>query len=365
MTPATLEKLNRNALRMHGIIIFSFAIDVAFLLAFAYIGMGSAFVAAAYGAAGIGLHLILCLMIKTGANKAFKEPGMALPQTVNGILMQTGFLMAAPDVGMIFLFNLFTVYAFGVVAYNARQFILLWAFGTVLVSIAFFQVGDRIVFPNASGESLALISAFFVLTVGRAVLIIEPISSLRSSLVKKNKEISAALRQVEQMATHDSLTDLLNRRAMIDSLQLELKRFDRSGNFFCIAMIDLDNFKAINDRFGHAAGDEVLRLFAGILRDGLRLTDRLARYGGDEFVVMLTDTPRDTAVFVLERVCTCVAQYEWASITPGLAVTASIGVTMVERGDTIEQAMERADSALYAAKSAGRNNVRAAPRLAA
>jgi diguanylate cyclase (GGDEF)-like protein len=365
MTPSTLEKLNRNAMRMHGIIIFSFAIDAVFLLAFAYIGMGSALVAAGYVAAGIGLHLILCLIIKTGANKAFKDPGMAMPQTINGILMQTGFLMAAPDVGIVFLFNLFTVYAFGVVAYNARQFILLWMFGTVLVSIALFNVGQQIVFPNASTESLILIAAFFVLTVGRSVLIIEPISSLRLSLVKKNKEISAALKQVEQMATHDALTDALNRRAMIDVLQLELKRFERSGAFFCVAMIDLDNFKPINDKFGHAVGDEVLRTFAGILRSGLRLTDRLARYGGDEFVLMLTDTKRDNALFVLERVCASVAQYDWNSVAPGLTVTASIGVTMVEQDDTIEQALERADSALYRAKSAGRNNVHVASRAAA
>jgi diguanylate cyclase (GGDEF)-like protein len=364
MTPSTLEKLNRNAVRMHGIIILSYAIDVVFLLAFSYIGMSSAFIALGYGMATIGLHLVLYLLIRTGANRRFKDPGMAMPQTVFSIIVQITCLMAAPQIGLVFMFNLFTVFAFGVVAYNARQYIFLWSFGAVLALLAIYQIGDRIVFPNFTSQSLLLISAFFVVTIGRAILIIEPIASLRASLVKKNKELSAALKRVEEMATHDSLTEALNRRAMIDVLQIELKRFERSGTFFCVAMIDLDNFKPINDSFGHAIGDEVLRMFSGIMRSSLRLSDRLARYGGDEFVLMLTDTRRDPAMLVLERLCSEIEGYDWARIVPGLAVTASIGVTMVERGDTIDQALERADNALYAAKSEGRNKVRAAGRTA-
>jgi diguanylate cyclase (GGDEF)-like protein len=172
--------------------------------------------------------------------------------------------------------------------------------------------------------------------------------------------LTLALKSVEKMATRDALTDVLNRRALLEFLKIELMSFKRKGTPFCVAVLDLDGFKQVNDSLGHTIGDEVLRIFVRIVQQNMRETDLLARYGGDEFVMVLADTERDVAMTALERVCSGVAQHDWRTVAPGLAVTVSIGVTAIENDDSVTRAFERADSALYAAKSDGRNKVRAA-----
>lgn len=151
---------------------------------------------------------------------------------------------------------------------------------------------------------------------------------------------------------------------MLAAMDRELQIFKRRKNPFCVSVMDLDRFKHINDSFGHAVGDQVLKAFADILQQSLRATDRISRYGGDEFVVLLTDTPGDVAVMVLERICKRVEQHDWSALMPELAVTISIGVAEIAESDTVARTFERADRALYEAKQTGRNSVHAAPDLA-
>jgi diguanylate cyclase (GGDEF)-like protein len=123
-------------------------------------------------------------------------------------------------------------------------------------------------------------------------------------------------------------------------------------------MVDLDNFKTVNDTLGHAAGDQVLRRAAELLRSALRHDALLVRYGGEEFVAIVPVADLALACQVAERLRVVLAQAPWGELIPGLqAVTTSVGVTLLEVGEPMEQALSRADEALYRAKSGGRNQV--------
>lgn len=358
ISPLNIEKINRIAIRMLGLATLYAAMDFSLLLVLFYAGMASGVIVATFGIAASALLAGFYLLVKTGANRAFTDPGMAVSQIFAGAMMQIGFLMAAPDVGIIFLVNLFSTFMFGLVALNLRQFIQLWLIVAATIAAAFFFVGDRIGFPNSTGLSQALMCILFIFTLGQSVYLAGVISNFRLKLFRNNQALTVALKTVEEMATRDALTDILNRRALLQILEIELLSFKRTGAPFCIAVIDLDHFKQINDSFGHAVGDEVLKIFVRIVQHDMRVPDRVARYGGDEFVVVLANTSLDIAASVLERVCAGVAQYDWNAVAPGLTVSVSIGIAAIKNGDTIASALERADSALYAAKSAGRNSVR-------
>ena len=161
-----------------------------------------------------------------------------------------------------------------------------------------------------------------------------------------------------RLATADSLTEVLNRRAFLSAGARELRRARRSGARLSVLMVDLDHFKAINDRFGHAAGDAVLRESARRLRAQLRDHDLIGRIGGEEFAVALPETDLDRALRVAERLRRCLAEAAVEVDGEPIAVTASLGTAEVDlHDDSLERALGRADSALYEAKDAGRDRV--------
>lgn len=137
---------------------------------------------------------------------------------------------------------------------------------------------------------------------------------------------------------------------------MEIERCERSGRTLCVLVIDVDQFKDVNDRFGHATGDRLLARVFEVARDALRRSDVLARFGGDEFVALLSDTDVDTARQVAERLRALIAEIRSGD---GLTVTVSIGLSEFASGDDFAALFERADRALYEAKRAGRNAVRA------
>ena len=162
-------------------------------------------------------------------------------------------------------------------------------------------------------------------------------------------------------AHEDSLTGLANRRSLDASLDECVKTFLDRGVRLALAMMDIDRFKEINDRFSHVVGDNVLRTLATMIRTHCREIDVSARFGGDEFVVCLIGTSLEAAQSTLERLRSFVETHDWAAIKPELVVTVSVGVTQIRPGDDTAGLLARADTAMYRAKAEGRNRVCVAP----
>jgi two-component system cell cycle response regulator len=187
------------------------------------------------------------------------------------------------------------------------------------------------------------------------------------------RELGGALRMatlVEEsrwMASTDALTGLSNRRAFVDWATREVARCARYGDHFCLTLLDLDHFKQVNDRYGHAAGDAVLAAMSRLIGSLVRSCDVVARWGGEEFVVALPSTSLEGAMLVADRLRAALEALPISEPSGQiLTVTASFGVAALEAGETLEQIVDRADRAMYAAKSAGRNRVlSAAPRAPA
>ncbi len=160
------------------------------------------------------------------------------------------------------------------------------------------------------------------------------------------------------MATRDELTGLPNRRLMLQLLAQEDRKSQRQSGRFCCCLIDLDHFKSINDTQGHQVGDETLRRFAKIMGNQLRAGDILARWGGEEFLLLLPSTGIDAASQVVERLhAHCSDAGNWGEHA-GKRVTFSAGLVDIADGETVERVIARADAALYKAKESGRNCVR-------
>lgn len=164
--------------------------------------------------------------------------------------------------------------------------------------------------------------------------------------------------ELARLANTDVLTQVANRRRMGEALAAELVRFARYGHVFSIVLIDIDHFKAVNDRFGHAVGDQALVALARCVAPVLRDVDALGRWGGEEFLVVMPETGFDESLHKAQALC---AQVAATTLVAGHTVTISCGVASVHAGDTADALLQRADEALYAAKRLGRNRAEGAP----
>ncbi|MEO8070087.1 MAG: diguanylate cyclase [Acidobacteriota bacterium] len=163
---------------------------------------------------------------------------------------------------------------------------------------------------------------------------------------------------LQREATHDRLTGLWNRAAILDRVELERRRMARANRPISVAIVDVDHFKRINDTHGHHTGDLVLRETARRLREAMREYEHLGRYGGEEFLVVLSDCDQNTAGAVMERLRACVAEEPIKTARESIAVTISAGLVSTENLDQESAALiSVADSALYLAKARGRNRV--------
>jgi len=189
---------------------------------------------------------------------------------------------------------------------------------------------------------------------------------LEQRVADRTRELTEANAKLERLASFDALTGILNRRRFMEIAAAERERSRRYGRVFAILLIDLDHFKLVNDTHGHAVGDTAIRLCAERTQQALRTTDLLARFGGEEFVVLLPETDGDSALGVAERVRQLIAATPMQHDQVQFSLTASIGIAALQDfTEPLAHVLERADRALYAAKQAGRNCVRQAGPLAA
>jgi two-component system, cell cycle response regulator len=197
---------------------------------------------------------------------------------------------------------------------------------------------DYLTKPFDTGELLARVG------VGRRFV------EMREALVESRKAL-------EYQATHDPLTGMLNRRATLEQLQKEINRAARHGGSIAVGMCDIDNFKVVNDRFGHQTGDEILAGFSSTLMESLREYDTVGRIGGEEFLVITPMRPGSGYRTVFERLLTTVAARRIPTRSGFLSITVSIGVACAKPATSVDMLLEAADSALYKAKEDGRNRV--------
>lgn len=174
-----------------------------------------------------------------------------------------------------------------------------------------------------------------------------------AELVKLHQELD----RVSTQARHDPLTGALNRKGLEEAVEREISSVRRKDTPLCMALLDIDNFKKLNDTMGHAAGDSALAHLAQVARESMRPQDTLARYGGEEFVILLPDTPLDKGIEAMTRLQRELTKKFFLSGTEKVLITFSAGVAQLASDETGSDAIRRADKAMYLAKRAGKNRV--------
>lgn len=312
-----------------------------------------------------GAILVNCLVwytvLRSGLNLRFADPAMTLPQILAAVTIIVGAYAVTGPVHGSTMMLLVLVLVFGV--FNLQPTGARIAAGYTLVAMALAQFikmeTDPVNYPLKLEVAHFILTAAIVPTISSLAA---QLSSMRARLQSQKDELAQALIRIQILATRDELTGLVNRRHMMEVLQQHRKRLERSGHHrFCLALIDLDHFKRVNDTHGHGVGDDVLRHFAQIAQRALRDTDVLARWGGEEFLVLLNDTTTEQANVGLERVREMLSQAVMSSAVPGLRTTFSAGLTPYDGTEPLDLCIERADRALYAAKAAGRNRTMVEP----
>lgn len=206
----------------------------------------------------------------------------------------------------------------------------------------------------------------------RSQALVDQLSQLRSdlyqsnhALAQKNADLAAAFERLNELATHDELTGAFNRRVMVERLELQAVYKSRYGTPASLIMLDLDHFKKINDRHGHSVGDLALQLLVRTVQDELREGDILARFGGEEFLVLLPLSTADAARQTAERLRCAIAAIKLGADEDQVLLRASFGVAELVMDESVASWLRRVDLALYQAKDTGRNRVVLAdPQLA-
>jgi diguanylate cyclase (GGDEF)-like protein len=326
---------------------------------FAWTGSVTWDAAIAFCVLSVGTTGLFCLAVHRGWNLAFRDRWLLWAQLLCNYAIQLVFIVAAPRLWMIFLASSLVSFNYAMLGFTPRQFRWTWLGFGATTALALWIGRDRFGYPQLTGLNIALLWLFFFLAVRRLALIGLQFATLRSELSQRNRQLERSIARIQELASHDELTGAFNRRHFMELLRDERERSHRTQQPYSVALFDLDHFKTINDRFGHAAGDAVLRDFCTLVQAHMRVTDRFARWGGEEFVLLMpVTTPVESASLAVERIRGAVASHDWSSssvLPSDVRVTVSAGVATCVSAESAEALIARADRALYQAKDAGRN----------
>jgi diguanylate cyclase (GGDEF)-like protein len=359
-TPKVLARRAKQRRQMLGMIGGSYVIDAAILLIYAYAGTIPTTIGPAFGICGLGSVACFITLSESGINDRFKDHYFVMQQSMVSLAIMLAFAWLVPEVGILFLCALFVVFSFSALRSTPRQTAIAFAAMAFGLAALFLLTDQPISMPHGTHIERSATMLVFVLTIGRCMFLGIFASSLRESLYKRGVQLREAYRRIEELAELDELTGSFNRRCIMRMLEDEIARAHRSKTPFSVALIDLDWFKRINDAYGHPTGDEVLRTFAITVFANIRSIDRFGRYGGEEFLLILPDTPHDVAARILDRQREIIAELDWSAFSSGLRVTISAGVATLAPNEAPDALLARADSALYAAKARGRNRIASA-----
>ena len=300
-------------------------------------------------------HLALVLFVLCGFNRRLRDPGMTLVlmSWLTLVLLASAWYVDHVRLSVMVLF--FAALQLGVFRVN---FLRMAVLGGVCVS-AYLAIVLLVHHHHPASIELtpALIQwGAFTAMVLAMVLVAGEISSIRGQLAERNQQLGGIVERIQEMAIKDELTGLFNRRHAMERLG-KLKEMANRGAFgLVVGYVDLDFFKRINDRHGHSVGDEVLRAFAATAREHLSGRDFCARFGGEEFLLVLVKSDLSRSREFAEDLRRSVEGLQFASV-PGMKVTVSVGLAEYRPGEDLDTLLARADEGLYAAKEGGRNRV--------
>ena len=304
----------------------------------------------------VALMFAFFCVFRLRLNLRFVDASLTAWQFLAAVSTMLYVFYRAPETRLAFSAFFFVALMFGMLRLRGRQLAALGAVSLLSYALAAwlrYSVNrDREMFAvDALQFGVMAVTFPWLLFIGGRV------NRLRRGLT----EASVKLEDIEAKARHDELTGLYNRRALLAAMEESKLRADLTGEPLSICVIDLDSFKRYNDEFDHLTGDQVLRLFAQAVQEGLRATDVLGRYGGEEFVQILRNTALAGAIADAERLRERISALELPVARSIGPVTVSIGVAQYVPGETITATFARADEAMYNAKRQGRNRVESLP----
>ena len=305
----------------------------------------------AFGACGV---LAFYLLIRANARLKLTPDQLAVAQAVFSLVCAMWSYAISGPLRAAMLTMTIVIIVFCMFALRPRQTLMLSATAILGMGATMWsmQAVDPLRFPPMTE---AVTFGYLAGALMSTALLSGEMSKLRARLKNQKQELSDALATIRVLATVDELTSLVNRRHMNGVLEAEERRHGFGDNT-CIALLDIDFFKQVNDRHGHATGDAVLRCFSAAARASLRANDVLARWGGEEFLLLLPDAAPEDARAVLERM----AERVHAMAVPGLdgdRISFSAGLAARRAGEASAEVISRADRALYQAKQTGRNRI--------
>lgn len=353
------ERSQRRFIRVLGLNAVVYAVSIALMAFGSWQGLfpaGPVRILSGLMAANV---LMFYVLFRSGLNLRLPDPALTLPQCLTAQTLITGAyaLVGPAHASTLVLFPLVSI--FGMFDLDPRRGRLVTLYTIVLVGLVMTWRAHTM--PALYVPAIELIYFVLLATALLGVMqVAAQLSAMRGKLKLQKTQLQGALAHIEQMATHDELTGLPNRRQVLNLLAEHAERHARGGPAFHVALVDLDYFKRINDTHGHGVGDEALCTFARIARQQLRTTDIIARWGGEEFLAVLPETPpgepgAGQPQVGLERVREALAATPASSHVPELRVKFSVGLARYRPDEAIGDTIERADRALYAAKEAGRN----------
>ena len=320
-----------------------------------YTGLAPLQAMAWWSVVAVGGLTVMAALVRCGWSARWRDPSMTFQQILWAITCSAVAYVLAAEARGIVPGLLAVTMLFAALNLRAKQIVAvsLYALGAFSLAVLFIIQLD-----NSTEPALEIAYALvLVLMLTGCMLLSLRLYQLRGRLRKQRQELAVALKENRELASRDALTGLINRRHMRELLELEQRRCVRGVRTMLLAQMDIDHFKSINDTYGHGVGDMALKAFAQTVRDNIRNSDVLARWGGEEFVLLLSDTDVAGAMLTLQRVRAAVEGTTMPDAPPGLQMTVSIGLAEHMAGEMLEVTLDRADKALYSAKRAGRNQV--------
>jgi diguanylate cyclase len=296
---------------------------------------------------------------RSGLNTRFADPSLTVPMILASTSVLAYVFYNANQARGVFMLLYLLPFLFGVFRLTTGALLALTLFNLTLylvLLLALFHNKPGVLDPRLEIVQwivLCVVLTWFAFMGGY-------ISKLRRNLTASNVRLETAFKTIQEMSVRDELTGAYNRRYLMQLLVQEKNRVDRGGREMAVCILDIDYFKRINDDYGHLAGDEVLRVIAGEAQASLRTSDFFGRYGGEEFLMILTQTALEGARVIADRFRRRLEALNFPEIDVELAVTTSIGIAEYVGGEDVVQTLARADAALYRAKHMGRNRVETA-----